>query len=901
MMRCLYLCLIPLLLVASNSCRNNCEAIEISRPRVEYRSNPQGIDQTNPRFSWELNSTDRNKAQSAYQIVVSKDSLDFESDDALVWNSEKVKSNRTNGVPYQGDMLQSGKPYFWKVCAWDEEGNRSQWSKISTWSMGMLKTSNWVANWIGFDYHKDGGDSTRVLTVPQFRTTFSSDKVLQRAVLYISAQGLFEAQINGQPVTEDRFTPGWSDYNKRIYYDTYDVSNLLIKGENCLGVEVANGWYTGRIADIGNRFYGDYPSFKAQLILNYDDGSADTIFTDDHWQARLGPRLSSDIIHGEKFHYGLDDANWSLATYSEEDWTGRAIVMQDPISELAAYPTNHIRVQDTIKPTALYYNSDDLYIVDFGQNFAGVARIETRVNGGDTVVVNYAEMLNSDSTLYRNNLRGARCSDTIIADESGLISWSPKFTYRGFRYVSIQSSGALNEPSVTGLVMFSNNDRVGEFACSSPLINTINENIIRSINSNMFDIPTDCPQRDERLGWAADADVILTTSAFNSDVLTFYDKWLQSLVHAQSERGYLPSTAPVVRPIISSGWGDAITSVPLKLFHLYGDTNILRGYYPEMKAWVDFLALRTFNWFNTQSTYGDWQHYNDPTSRRTNSIAYFKHSVNNFCEAAYHLGEHNDYRKYKELGEHINEVFNTYQINEAGHTIDSSQTSCLYALAYSLVDSQTQRIVQQQLIDLIEKRDKHLSTGILGTALILDELVKMDSIELAYQLIQNRELPSWGYQIDNGATTIWEKWDGYSRETGMNPDPNNSLNHAALGSVGQWFYTHIAGIQATEPGFKQIRIKPVIGGGLTWASAQYRSIAGKIESHWKIHGDTFLLDVTIPVNTVANVYLPTEKAKSIMVDGEFIQDNDNLILDVKGYIGIPIGSDTYRFRCLRTK
>lgn len=880
--------------------------------KCEYKIDPLGIDQLNPRLSWILVSDKRKKLQLAYRIIVASSKDLLEDENADLWDSGIINSDESLHILYDGKALISESNCFWKVMVWDEEGRASDWSEIGKWSMGLLNEIDWTAKWIGFD--DAWNDSTyktkpwangmsqkfdyRPLPCPLLRKEFDISKSNLNAKLYVTAMGIYEVYINGHRVGNDYFTPGWTDYRKRIYYNTYDVSDLLVEGKNTISAILADGWYAGNIANRGQYYYGNQLRLKAQLTIEYKNHSFDTLITDETWKASYGPFLEADMQGGETFDARMVPTGWQLNGFDDHHW--KNVVLSDTqLAVLQSYPGMTVQKIQELKPIEIKSTASGSYMVNMGQNFAGWVRIIAQGNAGDSIVMRFGEKLNDDGSLHTRNLRTARCTDTYVLKGIDAETWEPRFTYHGFQYVEINGyPGTLTPDKITGIVLHSNVPVTGQFQCSNQLINQIQSNIFWSQRSNYFDVPTDCPQRDERMGWTGDAQIFMRTASYNMDIAAFFNKWMVDVVDGQYDNGRFPSTAPRIYNRIAAGWGDAGIICPWNLFMVYNDTSILEKYYSNMNHWMDFLKQKSPEYISTLGSYGDWQNVESETPTEVVATAYFKRCSDLMSQVAGILNIPEDSIAYQNLSNNIKDAFVNKLVNDTGQIKGNTQTGYLMAISFDLLPDSLLDTANFHLLSSIREKDNHLTTGILGTNLLLPVLTELGHIDLAYKLLLNTDFPSWGHHIRNGSTTIWERWDSYSTEKGFHEDSTNSLNHYAYGSVGEWFYSTICGISSIGPGYKKIQIHPYPGADLTSAKATYNSIRGKIVSSWRIENKIFKLVVDIPANTEAIVIIPTEDFNSVTESGIKLQDHSDIqVLEKTSQeVSIQIGSGHYEFQ-----
>lgn len=855
------------------------------RLRCEYKVDPLGIDVTRPRLSWIVTSKERGRKQTAYRILVASTPEKLGRGEGDRWDSGQVKSDETAQIVYPGAPLLSQMECFWKVMVWDNEGRPSGWSETAKWSMGLLAPGDWKAQWIGHDLPGQKlppkaylpltlvssvlrKDYKVYLPSPFLRKSFTVKNPVRRAVVYASALGLYELHLNGRRVGADDFTPGWSDYNKRVYYQTYDVTALLHSGENAIGAILADGWYAGNVGWLGQRYYGSKLRLRLQLQLEYADGTAETVATDGSWRAALGPIREADIQAGEFYDARLEMPGWSEPGFDESKW--KAVDTQESIAAaVEAYPGIPVRQTKELKPIKITEPKPGVFVFNMGQNFSGWARLRVKGKAGDKVVLRFAEMLNPDGTIYTKNLRTARATDTYILKGGGEEIWEPRFTYHGFQYLEVTDyPGTPTLDDITGIVAHSDLPFTGAFTCSHPLVNKLYSNLTWGQRSNYFEVPTDCPQRDERLGWTGDTQTFIRTAAYNMDVAPFFTKWLTDLNDGQDQEGRYPDVAPRVTPNAAAGWGDAGIICPWTIYQVYGDRRLIEKHYPAMTKYIKFLESRSPGYLSPPlGTYGDWLNVNDPTPKDLIATAYFAYSTRRMAEMARAIGKEDDAKKYEALFANVCAAFDRRFVSVDGKLEGNSQTAYLLALRFGLLPENMRGPAGDQLVDRIQERDWSLSTGFLGAGLLLPTLTDIGRTDVAYRLLLNTRYPSWGYSINLGATTVWERWDGYTLDKGFNTPSMNSFNHYAFGACGEWMFSAIAGIDTDGPGFKKILIHPRPGGDLTWAKATYDSIRGLIIVSWQLEGDDFKLELTIPANTAAAVFLPAAKPEDVLENG----------------------------------
>jgi alpha-L-rhamnosidase len=599
---------------------------------------------------------------------------------------------------------------------------------------------------------------------PYLRKAFSVDRPIKRAVVYASALGLYELHINGKRVGEDYFTPGWTDYTTRVYYQTYDVTNLLATGGNAIGAILADGWYVGYLGFGKKReHYGSEPRLLVQLEIEYADGSRETVVTDKSWKAGYGPHLEADFLMGEIYDARKEMFGWDTAGFDDSAWD--AVALTDKVEgKVQSYPGVTVQETQQIKPAKRTEPKKGAYVFDMGQNFSGWVRLKVKGKAGTKVVLRFAEMLNPDGTIYTKNLREARCTDTYILAGKGEEIWQPSFTFHGFRYVEVTSyPGKPSPDAITGIVVHSDTPAVGSFECSNPMVNQLWRNIVWSQRGNFIEVPTDCPQRDERLGWTGDAQIFIRTATYNMDVAAFFTKWLVDLEDAQTKEGAFPDVAPH-KVAMGSGvaaWGDAGVICPWAIYQVYGDRRVIERHYESMQKWIAYLQKNSENLLRPAKGYGDWVSIGSNTPKDVIATAYFAYSTRLLSKMAAAIGKDEDAKKYETLFEQIKDAFNKAYVSDDARIKGETQTCYLLGLYFDLLPDDKREPAAKHLVEDLRKRGWHLSTGFVGLSYLLPTLVQMDYLDIAYRLLNNETFPSWGYSIKNGATTIWERWDGW--------------------------------------------------------------------------------------------------------------------------------------------
>ena len=852
--------------------------------RCEHLENPLGIDELKPRLSWQIKDERKGAVQTAYQIVAASTSFLLENKPDL-WDSGKVKTDKCLDILYGGKALTSRKEVLWRVRVWDNKGEASLWSDTASFEMGLLKKSDWKAKWIG-----------RLMPVAlksnpcqYLRREIALTGEVAKARVYVTSRGLFELHLNGERVGNDYFTPGWTDFNKRIHYLVYDVTKGLLNGENVIGAILGDGWYAGFLtwSRLKHFYYGNRLSLLLQLEVEYTDGRRELFCSDKNWKSSTGPILKSDIYNGETYDARKELKNWDSVTGKTASWK-KVTVFAPAKAALAAKCHGPVRKQGELPSLVRTEPKKGVYVFDLGQNMVGWGRFMFNEKKGTEITLRYAEMLNADGTMYTDNLRTAKSTDKYICKGKGTEVYETRFTFHGFRYIEV--TGVRNKPAkneVTGIVIHSEIPKTGTFSCSNKMVNRLQKNIEWGQKGNFFEAPTDCPQRDERLGWTGDAQIFIRTAAFNRDVASFFTKWCTDLADSQYKNGAFPHVAP---DVLSDGaqtgggsaaWADAGVVCPWTVYLCYGDTRILERQYESMKGWIEWMKGKsTNNVINPAFCFGDWLGLDVINGRFGKALtpheviatAYYAYSTTLFARSAKILGKKADAKKYAKLAKNIKAAFNKEFVSPKGRVAGETQTGYLLALGFDLLPEGKQAYALSRLITELEKRKWHLSTGFVGTPLLAPVLSKFGRTDIAYKLLLQKTYPSWLYSILQGATTMWERWNSYTKEEGFGDVNMNSFNHYAYGAIGEWMYNTAAGIEIDpcKPGYKHIIIKPEpqtksaeTEERIRWVKCELLTRYGKVSSEWKIKNGKFYSSIVIPANTTAAVILPGQKAREV--------------------------------------
>lgn len=735
---------------------------------------------------------------------------------------------------------------------------------------------------------------------PQLRTTFDAGNGITRATLYATAFGIYEATLNGQRVGNFVFAPGFTDYHKRVYYQTYDVTDLIEPGgENVFGALLGDGWYAGYLGflpqlpvDNARDHYGDRPRFRGQLEIEYADGRTEVIVTDGSWKAACGHIREADMLMGETHDYAQATDGWQQPGFDDSAWAPVSAGQPHDVP-VQAHPGVPVTPHERIAAQSVAEVDPGVFIYDLGQNIAGWVEFTVDGTPGQRIQVRHGEMLDADGRLYTTNLRKARSIDTYTLAEDGRVTLAPHFTFHGFQYIELMGiDHALPLEDVTGVVLQSAIEPAGHFECSEPLLNQLFHNIVWGQKGNYLEIPTDCPQRDERMGWTGDAQFFMPTALFNMDCGAFYTKWLVDLIQdSQLDDGSFADVAPHVA--LGGGavaWGDAAMICTYQLYRYYGDTRIIERHFPNLVRGMEFLENTSENGIRSNVGYGDWLNKGGGAKDEVIATAYFAYLAGLMEEMAAAIGESAQAAHYGALAERVRAAFIENFIDSEGKILESSQTGYALAFTMELTPDHLEQKAAKQFEAEIARFDYHLATGFIGTPRLLPGLAEAGQIDRAYQLLMNTDYPSWLYPVTLGATTMWERWDGWTPEEGFQDPGMNSFNHYAFGAVGEWLYSTIGGIRPVEPGFKHFEIAPKPGGSLTWAKTRYRSIRGLIRSEWERTADGLTLVVAVPVNTTATVVLPEPYRADVRVNDRAASP------DAAGRLALPSGQYTVTSR-----
>jgi alpha-L-rhamnosidase len=838
------------------------QAIGILDLRCEQLENPLGLDAPRPRLSWKLDSNQRGQKQTAYEIIVATSARNLRPGRADLWDSGKVVSEDTTEIYYSGAPFGSRQACYWMVRAWDKNGRVFE-SKPARWEMGLLHPSDWQAQWIARTTDRN------VAAAPLLRRSFALPGVVKQARAYVTGLGYFELYINGQRVGDHVLDPGYTRYDRHILYLTHDVTSLLHRGDNAMGLMLGHGWY-----DVLNKTAWNWdaapwraaPKCLCQIEIEFEDGRRQIVSTDEHWKTAEGPIVRDSIYTGEVYDARMEKPGWTSPGYNDADWDGA--IPASATGVLQAQPMPPIRVQEIIAPLSVRAAAPGVFIYDFGHNLSGRAQLSVQGPAGARVSLKYGERLGRDGLVdqaaiamhvVRFDPSQKFQTDEYILKGGAKETWQSRFSYDGFRYVEVRGfPGQPDSNSLSAVYFHSDVPAIGQFECSNPLLNRIAEAAQRSYLGNLQGIPTDCPHR-EKNGWTGDAQLASELGMFNYFPSAVYSKWMQDMVDAQLPDGKLPGIVP------SSGWGydwgngpawdSALLIIPYNQYLFYGVTEDFRRHFAHMKLYVDYLTARSKDGIVNVGL-NDWAPYKATTAAPITDTAYYYIDTKIVALAAGLLGQDDEQRHYQEQAEKIKAAFTRqFYHPETGQYDQGTQTALSCALYQGLVAPEERDRVTSNLVDAVARANGHIDTGILGSKYLLNALTENGRSDVAYRVATQRDLPSWGWWIEQGATTLWEQWNGA-----------DSRFHVMFGEIDAWFYKALAGINPdpAAPGFKHFFITPQVVGDLTWARASYDSVRGKIVSDWKVLGHEFRIKVRVPANTTATVSLPIADASQAL-------------------------------------
>jgi len=846
----------------------------VVRVRFEHLQETLGIGTPQPRLSWLVETSTTGWIQAAYEIEA------YTPAGPLYGQTGRIESSDSVLVAWPFTPLSSRQRVAVRVRVWGGGGQVSAWSELAPVEAGLLDPGDWTGRFIRPDWEEDAASPQ---PGPLLRKEFTLRTSIRQARLYITALGVYEASLNGSTVGDHVMAPGWTSYHHRLRYQAFDVTGLLHEGPNAIGAMLGDGWFRGRLGFGGGRpaIYGDRTALLAQLEVEYTDGVTERIVTDETWRANRGPILTNDIYDGEEYDARLEEPGWPKPAYDDRGWAGAKAVEWN-FATLFAPLGPPVRRTQLVAPEAIFLSPSGRTLIDFGQNLVGRLRLTVSGPAGQTIILRHAEVL-EDGELGTRPLRHARATDryTLRGSKNGDQEiWEPRFTFHGFRYAEVEGwPGELKSENIWAVVCHSDMERTGWFDCSDPLINRLHENVVWSMRGNFLDIPTDCPQRDERLGWTGDIQVFSPTASFLFDSAGFLTSWLVDLAAEQKATGVVPFVVPTVMPKPTpptAAWGDAAVFIPWVLYQRFGDVKILADQFESMCAWVDLIdriAGKGRLW-DQGFQFGDWL---DPTAppekpadARTPGFivasAYFARSAEILGQAARVLGRKEEEDRYLALAGEVREAFNREYVTPSGRILSDSATAYALALQFALLPDGSQRQhAGARLVALIRAGGYRISTGFVGTPLICDALCSQGHYAAAFRLLTQRECPSWLYPVTMGATTIWERWDSMLPDGSVNPGEMTSFNHYALGAVADWLHRTVAGLAPGEPGYRCLEIQPRPGGGLSHAAARHSTPYGTAACSWQLTAEDITVEVEVPPNTTARVTLPGKDGAPIKI------------------------------------
>src|SRR5271157_643266 len=906
--------------------------------RCEYLSNPLGIDVVNPRLSWIVESDSRGDKQTAYQVLVasSEDRLNEKSED--LWDTGKVASNQTINVQYQGEALGSGMACRWKVRAWDVNDVPSEWSEVGTWSMGLLVPSDWKAKWIGSlprkNRRKRAHIKEEIDPSPLLRKNFFMEKPARRAVVYVTGLGEYELSLNGHHIGDRALAPEYTDYYKRIQYQAYDVTDLVQEGENAIGGMLGDGWYIGNVGFgnvklfIRSRLYGIDRRLLLQLAIEFDDGSQQLVCSGLDWKIwEDGPIRRADHYLGEIYNCKKEVQGWDAPGFDDSTWPPVA-VDESIQANLVAQMNEPIRIVKEIKPISMTETEPGVYLFDLGQNIAGWCKLhltDATCNVNATVKVRHGELLDVDGKLYTTNLAVARAEDIYHLDQVGDLEVHPHFTYHGFQHVEVSGlkPGITSfDELITGCAVASDTPAISAFECSDSSLNKLWQNIIWTLRNNLISIPTDCPQRSERLGWMGDAQVFNQTSMYIMDMVAFYTKWCKDIRDDQFEDGHFSNVSP--NPFMRGGsiskfqgapaWADCGVMLPWNVYVNYADVRSLETAYAAAKRFIDHVHQGNpgLLWKRDKGIidFGDWLNGDKIRSKGyprkggevptvIHATAFFARSTELLSRMAIVLDKTEDAATYADLAKRIKERFNNAFVDPAGRVKGGTQAGYALALNFDMLPDHLRSKAAQYLVEAVARYNGRLSTGFNTTTRMMLELAHWGHVDIAYNLLFSRGFPSWFYMIDQGATTMWERWDGFVKGRGFQNKLMNSFDHYAYGSIGEFIWRVILGINPADakPGYEHFILRSMPGGPLCWAKGDIDTIRGKIACAWKLDDDTLELDISVPTNTTATVHVLATDESTISESGKRLEDAQGIIVVGKknGMIQLEVESGSYHF------
>jgi alpha-L-rhamnosidase len=856
--------------------------------KIDQLESPLALENLSPRFSWKINPDNQEFRQTAYQILVATDEKLLSPEKADCWNSGKVTSGQTIYIPYQARPLESGKSYFWKVRVWDQHDKPGKFSKVNHWEMGLLNATDWKASWIS---DTEPADSVPpLLPAPYFRKEFSTAGNIVSARLHISGLGYYEAFINGKKVGDHVLDPVKTHYDRRVKYVTYDVTDYLKKGNNAIGVVLGNGWYnqhTREAWDFDKAPWRGSPKLIAQLVLKDKSGKETLVTSNDTWKFSAGPIVFDGIHNGETYDARLELGNWSQAGYDDSGWQ-KALEVEGPGGQLSAQLMPPIRIIGSINPVNTWKLNDSVSMVDLGQNITGWARIKVKGPAGSMVKLSYGERIFDDGSLDQVELQrfiwtGDTQTGRYILNGKGIEQWHAVFAYHGFKYIEVTlSTPEIELLDIQGDVVYTDLKETGYFECSNELFNKIHQNLKWSFLGNYHGYPTDCPHR-EKMGWTGDALLVAEAGLFNFDMIRAYLKWIDDFTDEQRPNGQLPGIIP------TSGWGytygkneetrprgygpqweGAFMEIPWQMYLSTGDTSIIERYYDGFKKYIEYLTAHSKNHLLNFGI-DDHKQLENLTFGDYLSSAFYFRFAGILADMANITGKTGDAEFYLRLSADIKKAFNEKYYNPGtGIYLHGGQTPMGMALYFGLVPDEIENKVLQNFLKEINRKDGHIDAGVVGTKAVINTLMKYDQEQVLFEMANKKTFPGWGHWIEElGATTLYQNWDG-----------SQSRNHIMFGSIGDYFYKGLAGINIDEdkPGYRNFIVRPSVNNDVQWVKAGYESPYGIIESAWEKQEGEIRMDVTVPFNTTAEIHVPGKENKKV----QFLNGNEP---EYRGYAG----------------
>ena len=909
------LLLVVLLSLTFMNCKTKDYSVNVNALTCENQINPTGIDIINPGLSWIIESKSRGEKQTAYQVLIATSLNLLNKDQGDLWNTEKQKSEQSILIKYAGKPLETGMQCYWKVRVWDKDGVISNWSEPAQWSMGLLKPEEWKAKWIGIDKAYANEDDTgqyRKLAARYLRKEFSVTKEIKRATAYISGLGLYELYINGSKTGNMVLAPGATQYNKTVFYNTFDVTSQLMSGKNAVGVILGNGRYFAMRKDNPAMQNFGFPKLMMQISIQYSDDTEEMIESDQTWKLAVnGPITENNEFDGEKYDARLEMKGWDKPGFDDSKWINAQLVAK-PTGKLDAQLNEPIRVTGHIKPVSVKQLKPGVFIFDMGQNMVGWVSLTVKGKKGDKITLRFSEILKEDGSLYLANLRSAKVTDSYILKDENTETWEPKFTYHGFRFVELTGMQTTPDLStITGCIVNDDLTSNGSFECSNQIINQVYKNATWGIRGNYRSFPTDCPQRDERMGWLGDRATGCRGESYIFNNGGLYRKWLGDIRDAQTNEGSIPDVCPAYWTFYNDNvtWDGSGIMVTEMLLDQFGNSEVVAENYEAMKKWLLYMYKKyAKNGTMPRDTYGDWCmppeemtliHSNDPARITESTLlgtSYFYNDTRIMQRFAKILSKPGDEKQFERIANEMKIGYNNqFFVPSMNYYSNNTATANVLSLAFNLVPEDRKQAVFNNLIEKIETDNNgHIPVGLVGISYLQRVLTDFGRADIALRFASETEYPSWGYMIKNNATTIWELWNGNTADPSM-----NSGNHVMLlGDLIIWMHENIGGIKPAEPGFKSIIMKPLLNEKIKFAKTSHKSPYGDIISNWEFKANNdFVWDITIPVNTKAKVYIPANNENSVSESNQKASNAEGVrFLEMKdGYAVYEVLSGTYHF------